>query len=67
VKVSFRITLDDEVYQDVVSILKAVPKPLRGEYIAEAVRYLRQNYLPTKETASENKTGVVDFTQAINL
>jgi len=38
---AYRFSLDKEKYIEVVQLLDSIPKPFRGEYIAESVRIAR--------------------------
>lgn len=61
-KVTFRINLDDTKYKDVIDALMSCPKPYRTEYIAEAIRYTRRNFIPNQQESEDNKKNKnIDF------
>jgi hypothetical protein len=65
-KVSFRITLDEEAHRDAIKALQSIPKPLRGEYIVEAIKCFRQHYLHATDHAKEGKK-TRGFSHSIDL
>jgi len=38
---AYRFSLDKGKYMEVVQLLDSIPRPLRGEYIAESIRIAR--------------------------
>lgn len=37
----YRFSLDKERYEEIIRLLDSLPKPFRGEYIAESIRIAR--------------------------
>ncbi len=56
-KVLFRITLDPEKDADVIEALEKCPRPLRGEYVVEAIRHMRKQVLNQQDASGENDKG----------
>lgn len=56
-KVLYRINLDPVKDADVIEALEKCPRPLRGEYVAEAIRLMRRTVLnpQDEQTGEENK------------
>lgn len=40
----YKFTLDEARFKDVIIILDSVPKPFRSEYIAESIRFARNQF-----------------------
>ncbi len=56
-KVLYRISLDPVKDADVIEALEKCPRPLRGEYVAEAIRLMRKQVLNPQDAPAgdENK------------
>lgn len=48
----YRICLNEKLYPDVIEVLEAISKPLRGKFIAESIRY----YCMSIENEIKNKS-----------
>ena len=61
-RVAFRFTMDSKKHAELIEFLQAVPKPLRGGYIIEAVILLKSKMLVTAEPEVKKKEkGNVDL------
>ncbi len=59
----YRFGLNHEKHQDVIESIEEVPRPLRGEYIAAAIRILQKTNI-TKISNSDNSNKGVSDVQA---
>ncbi|RMG05013.1 MAG: hypothetical protein D6726_02200 [Nitrospirae bacterium] len=52
-KVLYRISLDPEKDADVIESLEKCPRPLRGEYVAEAIRLMKKQVFNSQDIQEE--------------
>ena len=58
----YRFSLDKERYGSLIQMLDSIPKPFRGEYIAESIRMARlSSWQSTNTEAPVEFKGVFEF------
>ena len=63
----YRISLDMERHREVIELLDSIPKPFRGELIAESIKTARSKICPSAKPPEEKPIPPVTFSGSFNL